>query len=416
MTLVAIKDLRANPYRRIERYPIKPEKVDALCESFRTTSYWDNIVGRQAKGTVQIAYGHHRLEALKAVYRPTDKVQVITRDLSDEEMLQIMARENLEVFGTSSAVEQETVRAVVEAAAKGTIKLEEPPADTHKPNLRYAPSFVPGQELAGGAGVAYTTQSIGKFLGWLQADGDPQRKVLYSLQALELIEEGRLEESVFDGLTSAQAQRVVEKYRQIRKRELQAARADMERAEQKRRAAEERSRRQKEEQERLEREAAEAQDEESRERARLDAEAAARKSREAEIARKRAEEDITRERERRRQRETKANELAKDVGEAIAEDLKAGGGIRGADEVAERVAPAPEGPPPRIKQQTQGLAKNIAGILTPEGDRKRLAKLIGLVKYRDELEDELREELIAALEGLAGRAQLYARKLGGKRT
>ena len=93
---VRLKDLEANPFRKIKRYPIRRDKVDALKQSFERTGFWDNIVGRSNNGHFEIAYGHHRLIALKEHYGNNHQVGVIVRDLSDSDMLQIMAAENME--------------------------------------------------------------------------------------------------------------------------------------------------------------------------------------------------------------------------------------------------------------------------------------------------------------------------------
>jgi len=42
-----LKDVRPNPFRRSEKYPILKEKVEELVESIETTGFWENIVGRE---------------------------------------------------------------------------------------------------------------------------------------------------------------------------------------------------------------------------------------------------------------------------------------------------------------------------------------------------------------------------------
>src|SRR5438309_6864315 len=96
MALYAIKDIKANPFRHIARYPSRREKIIALRESLRKTGFWDNVVARARDGKAELAYGHHRLVALKDEYGPNHKVNLIIRDLDDEHMIQIMARENME--------------------------------------------------------------------------------------------------------------------------------------------------------------------------------------------------------------------------------------------------------------------------------------------------------------------------------
>lgn len=113
-----MQDLDPNPFRHLERYPIDQEKVDRLVQSIQHTGYWGNIMGRLADRKVQIAYGHHRLEALKKLLKPTEWVQVIIEDLDDDKMLQVMADENDDVYSPSPAIINETVRATVEHLRK----------------------------------------------------------------------------------------------------------------------------------------------------------------------------------------------------------------------------------------------------------------------------------------------------------
>src|SRR5262245_53893149 len=105
LKLVRIKDLRPNPFRNLEDYPIHREKVDALKESIASTEFWGTICGRPAGGdAVEIAFGHHRLAALKELMGGTDGVEIIVRKYTNEQMLKMMARENMEEWGTSAWV------------------------------------------------------------------------------------------------------------------------------------------------------------------------------------------------------------------------------------------------------------------------------------------------------------------------
>src|SRR5262252_1711227 len=181
----AVADIRPNPFRHIDRYPIRADKVTALRESLRSTGFWDNVVARVRGGKPEIAYGHHRLAALKDEYGGREKVELIIRDLSDEQMLQIMARENMEEWGTSAMVEQETVRAVVEAYADGLIELPKLARSAHAAGLRYAPSFVPERRSTDNGDRPYTVIQIAQFLGWLKPSGREQDKVGDALAALQ---------------------------------------------------------------------------------------------------------------------------------------------------------------------------------------------------------------------------------------
>ncbi len=223
---VPIEKLHANPFRRIEQYPIQEEKVEALVESIEQTGFWNNLVCREAEDHgYQIAYGHHRLEAL---FRFADKVDeritvnVEVKDLSDKEMLKIMARENMEEWGSDAWIDLETVRSTVEAYAEGKIDLEAP-KDLNPNQRRFAPSFVQGRRPSPERAYPYTSGTISRFLGWVTDSGRPKEKTRYALQALSLIERGLLEVSQVRGLSSTELRAIVNKTRKRHKQEKKAA-------------------------------------------------------------------------------------------------------------------------------------------------------------------------------------------------
>lgn len=197
-----LSKVKPNPFRHMDRYPIRREKVEALKQSLRRTGFWENIVAREVKGEAEIAYGHHRLVALQEELGPKAKVPLVIKDLDDEAMLQMMARENMDDWSTSATVEQETVRAVVEAYASGRIALPDVSKDTKKTVIRYAPSFIQGDDKAPGEGQSrpYTATLIAEFLGW------PDQKVHSTMAALELIEQEIVQEDQFQGLSTKQAE------------------------------------------------------------------------------------------------------------------------------------------------------------------------------------------------------------------
>jgi len=109
---IEVKNLVANPYRNIEAYPIDRAKVEQLRNSIRETTFWDNILARPAPGNgqYQIAYGHHRLVAIKEELGKDTVVDIPVRDLSDEEMLRIMANENMKEWATDWTIFVESIK------------------------------------------------------------------------------------------------------------------------------------------------------------------------------------------------------------------------------------------------------------------------------------------------------------------
>jgi hypothetical protein len=95
---VPISSLDENPHRNLGTYPTIPEKVAALARSIKDVGLWEGIIARPAADRFQLAFGHHRLEAARVA--GLSEVPVIVRDLTDEQMLQFMGRENGEDYGT----------------------------------------------------------------------------------------------------------------------------------------------------------------------------------------------------------------------------------------------------------------------------------------------------------------------------
>jgi len=106
---IKVKDLEANPFRKMKEYPIDREKIKALKSSIKEKTFWDNILVRPHPSNMkkyQIAYGHHRWIALKELN--IKEIDVPVRALDDALMLQIMAEENLN-WSTNTAITTQTI-------------------------------------------------------------------------------------------------------------------------------------------------------------------------------------------------------------------------------------------------------------------------------------------------------------------
>jgi hypothetical protein len=213
MQQFALKDVRPNPFRDMSRYPINREKIAALRESLRTTGFWENLLGRLADGVPEIAYGHHRLQAMREEFGSDHTISLNLKRFTDEQMLQIMCRENQEEWESSALIDQETVRSVVEAYAAGKIILPRPQCMR---DVRYAPQFtasgIPYRHDRHGDDhrFPYTVASLAEFLGWIEPGGGVKQRLYTALNALELIERKVATERDFTGLGSAQVRQVVQ--------------------------------------------------------------------------------------------------------------------------------------------------------------------------------------------------------------
>lgn len=191
------KDVLPNPYRDLKGNPPLKEKIAELKESIKTTGFWDNIVVRKNKdGKYERAYGEHRVRA--AIESGLIEGDFIVKDLSDALMIQIMDNENREVYASSPASLIESVKAVVNALAEGTIGPFSIDSATPTHTLRYAPSYVPNK-IGTSQEKAYTGFQIAEFLGRVNECGGRKNAslaILAALNFLHLKELGAINSSV----------------------------------------------------------------------------------------------------------------------------------------------------------------------------------------------------------------------------
>lgn len=178
---VKIKDLEPNPYRDMNNYPMDEAKVKSLIESITQTGFWDNILSRKHRSKYQIAYGHHRLAALREVYKPTDEVDIPVKELDDSTMIKIMANENMEAWAALPRVIDETVR-----VAKQFL-------EQHPEEKRLVAHGRTDQEVG--------SPMISEFLNWNET------RVRYSLERLHLIENNKIDQEAIDSLPTERAAR-----------------------------------------------------------------------------------------------------------------------------------------------------------------------------------------------------------------
>lgn len=408
-----VADIQPNPFRHMDRYPIRRDKVESLKESIRTTEFWDNIVARlDSYGKPQIAYGHHRLVALREEYAPEIEIDLIIRKLNDDQMLKIMARENMQEWGSSVTVEHETVRATVEAYANGQINLNKPPAATPGTSLRYAPSFIPRH--ASDQRHPYTAWSVAEFLGWLTPGGQPTERVRDALDALELIEEGILGESDFSSLGTEEARAVAGQARRVkREREVQAKLAEQV-AEHQRKAAEkaERQRIQAEaERKQREGQAARAREDQERQRHLAQAEAAAQRAAQANqertLATARQQAAITKAQQEREQGRQQAQKVARHVSQRITSGQV---GFKHARDAADEVREKEDQPPPDIDAFALRLATQLNFTLDP-GQDNRAKKMEELIRFRSYMSPDSVRDLQLILGKISERAENYRERL-----
>lgn len=110
---IKLKNLMPNPYRDIGNYPIDKTRIAKLQGSILNTEFWGGLVCRKhptKKGFYQIAFGHHRIKALKNLKYTEILMKVL--DYTDAQMLQAMAEENREIGQHDIKIMTQTVEQV----------------------------------------------------------------------------------------------------------------------------------------------------------------------------------------------------------------------------------------------------------------------------------------------------------------
>ena len=220
LKMVPLSNIKDNPYRDKVRNPIDPERVETLAESIDTTKeFWRGVYGRELEdGTVQLAFGHHRLDAARTV--GLKEIPIELEEFTDGQMLMWMAREN--VRGEQPVV-REAVAAVVRALAEGKIALEPVDPKTRKELIRYAPSFVPSGASSPATGDhPYTIDAVARFLGYVKRSTNRAKdSVVAAFGFLELEQRNLIDTKAVSNLSAAQVIQMVAdvKDREVRGKE-----------------------------------------------------------------------------------------------------------------------------------------------------------------------------------------------------
>lgn len=199
---VKLSQLEPNPYRHFETYPIVKEKIDELMASIDATGFWgETVIARKIGSTYQIAFGHHRIEAARKQLGKNAKAQISIRNLDDNQMLAMMARENSETYAITADMDMELVRAAIEGFAEGYIDLPRPkPTNRGVENGLLPADFgfdVMSDNLLH---IKFTRDGLGKLLGM------PHRRLVHALANLKVVNVKKLaSKKDYQGLKHDQA-------------------------------------------------------------------------------------------------------------------------------------------------------------------------------------------------------------------
>jgi len=179
----SLASIDANPFRMTNEYPYVEAKIQALMRSIEDVGVWEGIIVRKKGNRYQLAFGHHRAEAARRLGMA--RIPLIVRELSDEEMLQFMGRENLEDYNASFNCMLETWEAA----------------------LRFYPEF---------SGETGSAVKIATLLGWTSRHSKSGTAQINDTAracsaAASLIADGFITRASLDGLDVKAAQCIVER-------------------------------------------------------------------------------------------------------------------------------------------------------------------------------------------------------------
>lgn len=99
-----------NPFRDFELHPIDDVQVARLKASIDADGFWTSVVARLVGDRRQLAFGHHRIAAARAAGWTTVPIEV--RQLTDWQMVRMLASENATQRGTTAAACLDAIAAV----------------------------------------------------------------------------------------------------------------------------------------------------------------------------------------------------------------------------------------------------------------------------------------------------------------
>jgi len=185
---VPIDQVQPNPHRHLDKYPWDERKLKALQHSIEDVGLWESIIAREHEGAHQMAFGHHRLEAARRA--GITEVSIISKDLTDVQMLQYMGRENGEDYSTNYLIMLNTWEGAV--------------------------LFLENQRVSDNSDLNQNKVQpldIARVIGWVMLDGkgyEAMSRVAIACNAgHKLIEAGYLSRSDLDGLTVTAAKDIV---------------------------------------------------------------------------------------------------------------------------------------------------------------------------------------------------------------
>lgn len=115
---VRLGDIAPNPKRSLTKNPYREDSINQLVSQIKQNGLNLKFLCRRKDGRLELAFGHHRLEAAKRLWGEDHELEVSVGDLTDAEMIQQMAGDNDPAYNCTMQVMDDMVRAAREHLEK----------------------------------------------------------------------------------------------------------------------------------------------------------------------------------------------------------------------------------------------------------------------------------------------------------
>lgn len=123
MPQIPLRELHPNPFRDFDLHPIDTVQVERLKASIGADGFWASVTARPVLNGYQIAFGHHRIEAARGL--GLEAVPIEVRELSDWQMVRMLASENATQRGSTAAACLDAVAAIARVLAYSLLRWDE---------------------------------------------------------------------------------------------------------------------------------------------------------------------------------------------------------------------------------------------------------------------------------------------------
>lgn len=178
MPEIALSLIRSNPFRDFDLHPIDPDQVARLRASIDADGFWASVVARKVSDGYEIAFGHHRVDAARGAGLTHIPIEV--RELSDWQMVRMLASENATQRGSTAAAALDAIAAISRVLAFGLLRWDEARFFRNMKNITISYPECRGR-LEAGSGIGrdciiastagFTTSQVDTALGTLKDSG-----------------------------------------------------------------------------------------------------------------------------------------------------------------------------------------------------------------------------------------------------